>query len=77
MKKGNKIYNLTIVFNDETEEVEHLMEEMYEENPYAEYEEALGTLEDKYPDAPPNWFKEICNEYYHSLLDNSPIYGVA
>ena len=77
MNKGKKIYNLTIVFDDKKEEVEELVEEMYEENPLTAYEEALSTLETKYPDAPPDWFKEIINEYYHSLLDDSPIYGIA
>ena len=78
MRKGKKIYNLTIVFDDTTEEVEHLLETVHHENePWDEYEEALSTLEEQYPDAPPDWFREVINDYYHALLDDSDIYGVA
>jgi len=76
MKKGKKIYSLTIVFDDKTEEIDHLIEEMYEDNPHPPCEEALSTLEEQYPDAPPNWFEDIIHEYYDSLL-NTNVYGVA
>jgi len=81
MKKGKKIYNLTIMYNDETEEVEYLMEEVYHDDrvePFAEYEEPLGIPEiTEHPSAPPDMLKEIIDEYYFSLIDDSGIFGLA
>ena len=79
MKKSKKVYCLTIVFDSDTEEVENLTEEIYEENePYfPEYEEALSILKKEHPDAPPDWYREAIQEFYSSLLDDSDIYGIA
>ena len=77
MKKGKKVYNLTIVFDDATEQVEHLMEELYHDDSDLSLEEALDIQELECPDAPPDLLKEIISEYYLSLLDDSDIIGLA
>jgi hypothetical protein len=77
MKKGKKVYNLTIVFDDEAEQVEHLMEELYHDDSDLSLEEALDIPELDCPDAPPDLLREIISEYYLSLLDDSDIIGLA
>ena len=77
MKKGKKVYNLTIVFDDETEQVEHLMEELYHDDSDLLLEETLSIPELECLDAPPDLLEEIVSEYYLSLLDDSDIIGLA
>jgi hypothetical protein len=85
MKKGKKVYNLTIVFDDKTEEIEHLMEELYHDDRSISLAEALDIpelelpdiLESECSDAPPDMLREIISDYYLSILDDSDIIGLA